>query len=100
MMSTNVDIEFPDGRLFRIPCQVLAEKRADYYAVEVDGYAKGSEEYLAEVAFALLDTYEIKDYAQGNMNWEDLEPLGTWIEVERPKIGNRQLSEATWTFTE
>lgn len=34
----------PNGQ-FQIPLKLVAENRADYYAVEVDGNEKGSQEW-------------------------------------------------------
>ncbi len=63
-------VDTPKGQ-YEIPLQLIAEHRADYYAVEVDGHEKGSPEYLAEVEYAMTDSYEAKDWILNNTDWKD-----------------------------
>lgn len=64
----------PKGQ-FHIPLQKVAEHRADYYACEVDGYAKGSGEYNAEVDWVMDDSFEAIDWLINNTDWSDWEPI-------------------------
>ena len=66
----------PRGQ-YSIPLKSVAENRADYYACEVDGNEKGSEEYNLEVEFAMKDNYEAIDWILNNSNWEDWEDVAT-----------------------
>uniref|UniRef100_UPI004055E446 hypothetical protein n=1 Tax=Roseivirga sp. TaxID=1964215 RepID=UPI004055E446 len=60
----------PKGQ-FQIPLKLVAENRADYYAVEVDGNEKGSQEWQEEVDWVMNDNYEGIDWLLNNTNWED-----------------------------
>ena len=67
-------VRFGDGTRWEIPARPLAEKRADYYATEVDGHAKGSTEWKAEVQHGLSDNCDLADFVQNNRSWSDLAP--------------------------
>ncbi|HPI81815.1 MAG TPA: hypothetical protein PK122_01080 [Candidatus Paceibacterota bacterium] len=75
-MKKSIKIQFPNGDIFFVPSQVIAENRANYYS-SVDGYEIGSNEWLEEVDYALNSEYEIEDWLRNNMNWSDLEPYAT-----------------------
>jgi len=60
----------PWGR-YAIPLEVVAECRADYYAIEVDGHDKDSKEYKDEVAYVMNDDYEGIDWLLNNSDWHD-----------------------------
>lgn len=64
-------VMMPDGSRWAVPVRVIAEDYAGYY------YKKGAYGSFAE-ALAVTEEYfedelEIKDWAQNNMNWEDVE---------------------------
>lgn len=67
-----IDFKTSHNRTIRVPFNVLAEKRADYYACIVDGHEKYSDEWDEEYRFSLGDEYETLDYARGSLNLEDL----------------------------
>lgn len=73
MKEKCLKVRFSNGDLFAIPARVIAEDRANYYA-DLDGYDLNSNEWEAEIVYALNDDYEIEDWAANNMNWSDLEP--------------------------
>jgi len=75
-MKRCVKIIFPNGDIFYVPAQFISENRADYYST-VDGYEIGSNDWQAEVDFALNSDFEIEDWMRNNMNWSDLEPYAT-----------------------
>ena len=62
--------EMHDG-VYEIPLELIAEKRADYYAIEVDGFKKGSKEYKEEVEFCMNDSYEAIDWITGSSDPSD-----------------------------
>ena len=64
----------PKGQ-FKIPLQPVAENRADYYACEVDGHAKNSQEWQDEVDFVMNDNFEGIDWILNNTDWEDWEKI-------------------------
>lgn len=66
----------PNGQ-FQIPLQLVAENRADYYAVEVDGNEKGSKEWQEEVDWVMKDDFEGIDWLLNNTNWEDWQDSAT-----------------------
>jgi len=71
-------VKFSNGDIFEVPARIIAENRADYYA-DLDGYDSGSNEWEAEVQNGLDNDFEIEDWVQNNMNWEDLEPYAEKI---------------------
>lgn len=95
-MIDHVDLEFADGRIFRIPAIKLAKLRADHYATEIDGHARGSAEWEAEVNYVLNDDYEIVDYARNNLSWSDIEPLGKLIADPDKPLLEDIYHEANW----
>lgn len=60
----------PKGQ-YDIPLEKVAENRADYYAIEVDGFQKNSKEWKDEVSFAINDNFECIDWLLNNTDWED-----------------------------
>ena len=66
----------PNGQ-FKIPLKLVAENRADYYAVEVDGNEKGSQEWQEEVDWVMEDDFEGIDWLLNNTNWEDWQDSAT-----------------------
>jgi hypothetical protein len=68
----------PKGQ-FQIPLKIVAERRADYYACEVDGHEKGSIEYNKEVDWVMNDKFEAIDWLINNTNWEDWQSMAIKI---------------------
>jgi|LakMenEpi03Aug12_release.lakeMendotaPanAssembly.Ray.scaffolds.fasta_scaffold87418_7 hypothetical protein len=63
-------INTPKGQ-YQIPLQIVAEERANYYACEVDGHEKNSDEWQEEVDWVMNDDYEAIDWLLNNYEWED-----------------------------
>jgi len=63
-------INTPKGQ-YQIPLQIVAEERANYYAYEVDGHEKNSDEWQEEVDWVMNDNYEAIDWLLNNYEWED-----------------------------
>jgi hypothetical protein len=76
-MTKVLRIECSNGEVWEIPAEVIARQRAQYYA---DECGENFEEVLRET---LEDDYELKDWAVGNMNWEDVVKWAT--RVQGPK---------------
>jgi hypothetical protein len=64
-------VKMPNGESWSVPVSVIAWDRAKNYAEEFDGDVKRS---LEEDTVPLFeeDNYEIRDWAQNNMNWDDV----------------------------
>lgn len=65
-----LSMTLPDGSKWGVPVEMIARNRATHYANEFDGDVERS---LAEDTLPLFeaDSYEIQDWAVGNMNWSD-----------------------------
>lgn len=71
-MKKELVITMPDGSRWSVPVDVIARNRAESYADEFDGDVERS---LAEDTVPLFAIeHEVKDWAAGNMNWEDVAP--------------------------
>lgn len=75
MKEKKLIIQFSKGSKYEILASKIAENRAEYYTI-ADGYEINSEHFLCEVKHALEDEFEIFDWVQNNMNWDDLVKLG------------------------
>ena len=73
-------VEMSDKTQWAIPAILIAEHRARHYAA-----LEGEGVYPAEIAYAMSDDYEIKDWAANNMNWEDVCHEAIKLEVKLPK---------------
>lgn len=58
----------PDGSKWRVPAETIAEHRARHY--ENQGYSY-DEEFLA----AMNDLEELEDWAENNMDWQDVRSI-------------------------
>lgn len=76
-----IKFDTPNGQ-FQIPLQKVAENRADYYAVEKDGYSKESQEYKEEVDWVMEDDFEGIDWLINNSNFEDWTDSATKLNDE------------------
>jgi len=65
-------ITMPDGSKWDVPARLVAENRAKYYA-EKNPDNPSQSTYEEEFEYAMSDDYELKDWAAGNMDWEDVE---------------------------
>lgn len=71
-MHKYMTVEMPDGSKWGVPVEMIARKRAEYYASEFDGDVERS---LAEDTIPLFERsdYEILDWAVNQMNWKDFD---------------------------
>lgn len=75
-------VTFPNGEVFMIPAEVVAKNRTEYYA-EKDGFKSESSEWLEEFEQS-MDTYELLDWMQNNMDWVDVKEHATKNESNEP----------------
>lgn len=73
------------GRRYAFPCHVIAHFRSSYYAGRGDSY---EEEY----EYTANDASELFDWAQSNMNWDDVEHYA----VELPRIEQAEDLQEQW----
>ena len=76
----------PNGQ-FQIPLKLVAENRADYYSVEVDGNEKGSQEWQEEVDWVMENDFEGIDWLLNSTNWKDWQDSATKLN-DKVKVTN------------
>lgn len=63
----------PDGSKWDIPAIIIAKSRARYYESKEKGC------YKEEYDYTMNNDTELQDWAENNMNWEDIEPIAEKI---------------------
>jgi hypothetical protein len=58
-------ITMSNGDVYSIPLQLIADSRDEYYKED-------EEDTIGFILDGGLDEYDLKDWASGNMNWEDV----------------------------
>ena len=76
-------VTMPDGSEWAINVMVIAEARASYYAAEFDDSLQQSLDEDTLPLFA-SDEFEIRDWAQNNMNWCDVEQKAVRVTLPKP----------------
>lgn len=73
-------VTMPDGSEWAVPVEVIARRRAEYYADEYDGDVQRS---LDEDTLPLFESSpsEVADWAANEMNWEDEEVSAVAFEL-------------------
>ena len=69
-------ITMPDNSKWDVEAVIIANSRAAYYAQKDSGVTEGREYdkiYKDEMEYALSDSDELIDWAENNMNWEDVQ---------------------------
>lgn len=92
-------ITFSNGEKYKIPAEFIAVARAKYYAdldSRRDINIKYDEIYQQELEYSLNNNDEILDWADNNMNWEDVKDVTTFIEQIKEEINY----EKEWTNSE
>lgn len=71
-------VRMPDGSVWSVPVKEIAYNRAEYFAKEFGGDVIRS---LKEDTIPLFeaDVNEIKDWAEGNMDWSEVENVATIV---------------------
>ena len=77
-MKKVMHITFRNGESFDLPCQVIAESRARYYAVKDPDTT-----YEAELAYTLSSDSELRDWVFNNMNVKDF--AGHLVRTSQPQ---------------
>jgi hypothetical protein len=82
-MNKNLKVTMPDGSVWSVPVMIIARNRAKEYASEFDGDIERS---LKEDTLPLFEDseYEIKDWAAGNMNWDEVREHATKVQDREP----------------
>ena len=70
-MDKMLHVTMPDGSVWGVPVYIIARNRAEHYSHEFDFDVERSLQEDTLPAFE--DDYEITDWAEGHMNWEDVE---------------------------
>lgn len=78
-MKKQIQVTMPDGSVWGVPAEIVAEHRADYYANR-DGESVRMEEFV----FTMNDSFTLTDWAEGNMNWRDVEKFAVKIKDAAP----------------
>lgn len=68
----------PDGSMWDVPISVIAKNRAEYYATKEPPY---EETYKIELKYALENEEEIIDWAQNNMDWDDVKNFARLFKI-------------------
>lgn len=76
-------VTMPDGSVWAVPAQVVAENRARFYADEQPTSAP-DHGYAEELAYTLSDNVELIDWAETNMNWDDVKDHARQAEEPDP----------------
>lgn len=72
MTNKQIHVTMPDGSVWAVPAELVAEPRARYYAkVDASRGADFDEAYAHEMEHA--DADDLIDWAHNNMDWEDVQ---------------------------
>ena len=66
-------VTMPNGEDWSVPVQLIVDERDGYYRDD-------KEDTVSHVIAGDLDLYEIRDWATGNLNWDDVK---CWARLER-----------------
>ena len=69
-----IRVTMPDGSEWEVPASVVAKSRAEYFS-EYDEDCTYDEEY----EFTIGSEFELKDWAENNMNWEDVREFSVQV---------------------
>lgn len=73
-MPKKLRVTMPDGSEWDVPAEIIAKSRADYYC-SVDGDA----DFDKVLKDSLSDDGILIDWAENEMNWEDVEEVATQV---------------------
>ena len=92
-----IKVLFSNGEIYHIPASIVAHERATYYANHDIGKQKTdlpskewAECFKKERDYTLGDDFEIIDWANNNMNWEDVEKHAILIDSEAKPINKQK----------
>ena len=87
----------PDGSIWQLPAEFIANIRAKYYAdkdKEKDNNLDWQTVYDDEYKYTLGDDYELQDWLSNNMNWEDFEDQLTQLAETEKKTYAKMWQDA------
>lgn len=71
-MTKEIHVTMPDGSVWAVDANLVAEPRARYYA-EVDARTGANFDEVYAHEMATQDAEDLIDWAHNNMNWEDVQ---------------------------
>jgi hypothetical protein len=77
-----IQVTMPDGSKWRLPAHPVAKSLADHYEGPQNSE---SESYKREYGGAMNNFGVLKDWAQNNMNWSDVEKVAVEY-IPAPKL--------------
>lgn len=85
-------VEFPNGEKWKIPVRCIVNHRALTYSGDEmdDSYDRMIEDTLA----LFMDDFEIKDWAENNMNWSDVSECAEMVSNPRKDYHENEWVEA------
>ena len=92
MSEKYLRVTMPDGSKWDVPAKFIAEDRAHYYAKRdaskrpVMTPEQFAEVFAEEVKYCIENDYELKYWAENNMNWIDVTHLATMVPTVPPKV--------------
>ncbi len=93
-----IEVEFSDGRVFRVRASIIAEDRARYLANNDNPGGSSSTNWLqtfeAEFDYAIDDNAELLDWANNNMDWAQLETAAVEVQAKKVIDQNAEWSNA------
>lgn len=72
-------VEMTDGSLWDVPVQVIADSRDEFYR-------EHNEDTIGSIRDGTMDSSEIADWAQNDMNWSDVKEFAVKAEAKPKKI--------------
>lgn len=93
-MVKHVRITFSNGETYEIPALKIGNNRGKYFADKQFGHQDITEApdpqwtniYRAERDIAIKDNEQLIDWAENNMNWEDIESDAVLIPVDNSDL--------------
>ena len=78
-------ITMPDGAQYDVPAEHVAKHRANYYARRAEKRGENSKLVQRNVyEGSLKNPALLKDWAQNNMDWDDVAPIANQIRPPQP----------------
>lgn len=94
-------VTFSNGEQFKIPQDVIAKDRADYYAMK-EGHDRETYNrvYKEEIEFAKNNTEVLRDWASNSMDWEDVKHKAVKLESDNTSNKSEEWVNAEKNFRE
>lgn len=96
MIEKVIEIEFPNGAIYKVKASVVALNRAEYYAKE-RGIEKGSKQW--DELFELSITEDkVYHWISKIMDWSEVEPHAKFIRMKNDFDYNKLWADAAYTI--